>query len=104
MTDTDVAIAEKTQIDTSIQLPPLYCVIYHNDDATPLLFVAYSLMDIFGYTSDDAISMSEYIHTAEIGVVASDLSYELATHLRDLALYAARKENYPLQVDVKENT
>lgn len=94
-------IQEKTRIavNTRIAEPPLYKVTYLNDDKTTFDFVLTTLMEIFGYEFDAAISMTERIHNEGKAVVA-ELSHELAEQKAVEVMSLAKLASYPLQLEV----
>lgn len=62
---------EKTIELVDIEPPKNWNVIYHNDDQTPFSFVVLSLVNIFGYEIDDAISLTNKIQDDGRGVVGN---------------------------------
>jgi ATP-dependent Clp protease adapter protein ClpS len=102
MTETDVEVVTKVKIDTDIKPPTRYSVVYLNDDKTSANFVAQSLIDVFGYSIDEALAKTKEIDEHGSGEVTSGLARELATHLRDVVIMRARTENFPLVVEIKE--
>jgi ATP-dependent Clp protease adaptor protein ClpS len=96
---------EKTQIaiNTSIAEPPMYKVIYVNDDVTSFDFVITSLIEIFDYDVDGAADIAERVHDVGQCVVAI-LPYELAEQKTIEVLTLARLHGYPLVVKVDLHT
>ena len=60
----------QTQIDTVVNIkavvdipePPMFKVIYINDELTSMEFVIRTLVDHFNYTSDTAVNITTGIH------------------------------------------
>lgn len=94
-----------TQIkpDTMLKEPPMFRVIYINDEITSMDFVVKSLMDFFGYTTENAMSVTEGIHLDGSAIVAK-LPFELAEQKGIEVTICARAENYPLQIKLEPET
>lgn len=92
----------EAQIKTSILVkePPMYKIIYLNDDATSLEFVIDSLIEHFEYTETTAEKITWDIHEAGSAVVAV-LPYELAEQKGIEVTVSARSEGYPLQIKLE---
>lgn len=88
-------VKEKTR--TKISEPPMFKVIYVNDDVTTVEFVMESLMEVFRYTPDTAEAITWDIHEQGAATVAV-LPYELAEQKGGEVLTNARALQYPLQV------
>ena len=67
----------KTKTEVFIKEPPLFKVIYMNDDRTTVEFVIGSLVDHFNHTESTAEKITWDIHEAGSAVVAI-LPYEVA--------------------------
>ncbi len=97
-----------SKIDTSVKIkpltslsePPMYKVIYFNDDVTTMEFVVNSLINYFNYNIETAQSISMGIHEQGSAVVAV-LPYELAEQKGIEVTLEARSQGYPLQVKVE---
>ena len=96
------------QSDTKVKIkpnlkvpePPMFKVIYMNDDQTTMEFVVRSLIDHFNYTSDTATHITSDIHNAGSAVVAI-LPYEIAEQKGIEVTLDARSEGFPLQVKIE---
>jgi ATP-dependent Clp protease adapter protein ClpS len=93
---------KKVKINVDVKAPNLYQVIYFNDEKTPAIFVTETLIQIFNYEIDKAITLTETISNTGSGVAIGGISKELATHLRDLVLVNAQSNKYPLKVEIKQ--
>ena len=80
--------------------PPLYKIIYINDDVTSMNFVVSSLIDYFSYNEDTATSLTHDIHNKGSAVVAV-LPYEIAEQKGIEVTLDARSQGFPLQVKVE---
>jgi ATP-dependent Clp protease adaptor protein ClpS len=96
-------IATKTQINYSLAEPPMFKIIYLNDNATPMDFVIETLIESFDYTQSTAIQITEDIHTSGSAVVAV-LPYEVAEQKGIEITVQARSNNYPLQIKLEPET
>lgn len=96
----------KTEIKTTIKPnlsltePPLFKIIYLNDEVTSMEFVVGSLIEYFNYTDDTAAHITENIHSQGSAVVAV-LPYEIAEQKGIEVTVSARSQGYPLQVKVE---
>ena len=98
MSKTDTKIKIKPNID--LAEPPMFKIIYFNDEVTSLEFVVGSLIDYFNYNQDTATSISENIHHQGSAVVAV-LPYEIAEQKGIEVTLDARSQGFPLQIKVE---
>lgn len=80
--------------------PPMFKVIYMNDNTTSMDFVVSSLIEHFQYTPPTAEKITVDIHEAGSAVVAV-LPYEIAEQKGIEITYAARAQSYPLQIKLE---
>ena len=90
----------KQKVDTNLAEPPMFKIIYLNDNATPMDFVIETLKGSFNYNSETAEKITMDIHELGSAVVAV-LPYELAEQKGIEVTVAARNNNYPLQVKLE---
>lgn len=90
----------KIKPNLAIKEPPLYKVIYMNDDFTSMEFVVSTLIDYFNYNTDTASQITVDIHEQGSAVVAV-LPYEIAEQRGIEVTLEARAHGYPLQVKVE---
>ncbi len=83
--------------------PPLFRVIYLNDNTTSVDFVVGSLIEFFNYSIDTAQKITTDIHEAGSAVVAV-LPYEIAEQKGIEVTVSARSQSYPLQVKLEPET
>jgi ATP-dependent Clp protease adaptor protein ClpS len=93
----------KTQINQGLAEPPMFKIIYLNDNATPMEFVIDTLIDSFNYNTETAEKITMDIHEAGSAVVAV-LPYEIAEQKGIEVTVQARNNNYPLQVKLEPET
>jgi ATP-dependent Clp protease adaptor protein ClpS len=86
--------------DLSIPEPPMFRVIYMNDDVTTADFVMDTLVDFFNYTVDTAHNITQNIHDAGSAVVAV-MPYEIAEQKGIEVTVSARSAGFPLQVKIE---
>jgi ATP-dependent Clp protease adaptor protein ClpS len=95
----------KSKIKPNIALiePPMFKIIYMNDEVTSMEFVVSSLIEYFQYTEDTATNITQNIHDQGSAVVAV-LPYEIAEQKGIEVTVSARSQGYPLQVKVESET
>lgn len=89
----------KNEIKKNLDLkePPMFKVIYINDNQTTLEFVIKSLIEHFRYSHETAEKITLDIHSQGSATVAV-LPYEIAEQKGIEVTLNARSEGYPLQV------
>lgn len=92
--------ATKIKVNTELKEPPLFKVIYLNDNTTAMDFVIDSLVNFFDYSTETALQITENIHTQGSAVVAV-LPYEIAEQKGVEVTMCARTNNYPLQLKLE---
>jgi ATP-dependent Clp protease adaptor protein ClpS len=80
--------------------PPMYRVVYLNDNQTTYEFVIESLIEYFDYTAETAEQITVDIHEAGSAVVAI-LPYEIAEQKGVEVTMLARAQSYPLQIKLE---
>ena len=90
----------KIKVNTQLREPPMFRVIYLNDNATTMEFVVDSLMQFFDYSQETAVRITTNIHEAGSAVVAV-LPYEVAEQKGVEVTLSARSQNYPLTVKLE---
>jgi ATP-dependent Clp protease adaptor protein ClpS len=91
---------QKIKPNLALQEPPLYRIIYMNDDVTSMEFVIESLIEYFNYNPDTASQLTRDIHENGSAIVAV-LPYEIAEQKGIEVTVDARAQGYPLQVKVE---
>ena len=90
----------KIKVDHSIKEPPMFKVIYLNDNQTSMEFVIETLVEFFNYNEQTAQQITVDIHEAGSAVVAV-LPYEVAEQKGIEVTVHARSNNYPLQIKLE---
>jgi ATP-dependent Clp protease adaptor protein ClpS len=102
MADTKIDAVVKPRIAPKLDLqpPPMYKVIYINDEVTTMEFVVETLRSVFDYDEDDAHALTVRVHEDGSAVVAV-LPYELAEQKGVEVTVLARNHGFPLQVKLE---
>jgi ATP-dependent Clp protease adaptor protein ClpS len=92
----------RTRIKPSeaVKEPPLYRVVYLNDNQTTMEFVVESLIDYFDYTTETAEQITVDIHESGSAIVAV-LPYEIAEQKGVEVTMLARAQSMPLQIKLE---
>ena len=98
MSKTETKIKIKPNL--ALREPPLYKIIYMNDDVTSMEFVITSLIDYFEYTADTASSITQNIHQEGSAVVAI-LPYEIAEQKGIEVSVLAKRNGFPLVIKLE---
>ena len=93
-------LRQKIKPNLALQEPPLFKIIYINDDVTTMEFVIDSLIAYFDYNPDTATVITKDIHDQGSAVVAV-LPYEIAEQKGIEVTLEARSKGYPLQIKVE---
>lgn len=90
----------KIKINEALKEPPMFRVIYLNDNTTTMEFVVESLIEFFEYSTETALKITEDIHESGQAIVAV-LPYEIAEQKGVEVTMSARSQNYPLQIKLE---
>jgi ATP-dependent Clp protease adaptor protein ClpS len=96
----DSQVLERTKTKKKLKQPPLYKVLFHNDDYTPMEFVVLVLMQIFGRSEVDATQIMLHVHNSGIGL-AGLYPFSVAETKVSEVMAAAEKAQYPLLVTME---
>jgi ATP-dependent Clp protease adaptor protein ClpS len=92
-----------TRTKKAIKEPPLYRVIYINDNTTTMEFVVGSLVEFFDYTVETATQLTVSIHEngqATVAVLPFEIAEQKGTEVTD----SARLNEFPLQVKLEPDS
>lgn len=100
--DRDGQLDDETDLKTRrrLQRPPMYRVIFHNDDYTTRDFVVHVLMNYFHLTHAAATTLMLQIHTkgqAVAGVFPYDIAITKVRQVEKLA----EKQRMPLKLSIE---
>mgnify|MGYP002396062734 CR=1 FL=1 len=80
--------------------PPMYKVLFHNDDYTTMEFVVASLMTIFHHDEASATRIMMHVHANGVGI-AGVYTREVAETKVAQTIGMARKNDFPLEVTIE---
>jgi ATP-dependent Clp protease adaptor protein ClpS len=80
--------------------PPLYGVIFHNDDYTPFDFVMSILIEVCGLSEEAAFAVTKKVHESGKGC-GGVYTHDIAETKQNLILKAAEQDGHPLSVTVE---
>ena len=98
--DPDSQVLERTKAKQKLARPPLYKVLFHNDDYTPMEFVVLLLSQIFSKGETEATTIMLHVHNSGIGL-AGLYPFAVAETKVTEAMTAAEKSQYPLLVTME---
>ncbi len=90
----------KTRPIVEVREPPLFKIIYVNDEQTTMEFVISTLIEIFNYNEDRAIEITHKIHEDGSAVVAV-LPFEIAEQKGIEVSIMAKRNGFPLVVKLE---
>ena len=103
ITMSNAEAATITRTKKAVKEPPLYRVIYINDNTTTMEFVVGSLVEFFDYTVETATQLTISIHEhgqATVAVLPFEIAEQKGTEVTD----SARLNEYPLQVKLEPDS
>ena len=93
----------RTRSQTRRQRPPLYKVLLHNDDFTPMEFVVAILESVFQKSESDAMAIMLHAHTTGMAV-AGVFAYEIAEAKVEKVTSLAKEAELPLLCTMEPET
>jgi ATP-dependent Clp protease adaptor protein ClpS len=93
-------VATQVTISNDIAEPPMFKVIYLNDNQTTMEFVVDTLLNFFDYTAEGAVKVTQDIHEVGSAVVAV-LPFEIAEQKGIEVSVYARTQKFPLQIKLE---
>ena len=96
------AVAEKTESKTKLERPPLYKVLLHNDDFTPMQFVVFILQTVFNHGESEAVRVMLNVHRLGIGL-AGVYTCEVAEMKVERVTSIAQANEFPLLCTMEED-
>lgn len=90
----------KIKPSEAVKEPPLFKVVYLNDNQTSMEFVIESLIDYFNYTMETAQQITVDVHQTGAACVAV-LPYEIAEQKGVEVTMLARAQGFPLQIKLE---
>jgi ATP-dependent Clp protease adaptor protein ClpS len=96
----DTGTVTETKKKEKLQKPPLFKVLFHNDNYTTMEFVVAVLRDVFNKSESDAVAIMLNVHRNGLGV-AGVYTWEVAeTKLRKTEALA-RASDFPLRLSLE---
>lgn len=100
MSDSVVDTQTKIKTREDLKEPPMFKLIYLNDNQTSMEFVIETLVEFFDYSQNTAEKITYDIHEEGAAVVAV-LPYEMAEQKGIEVTVSARANGFPLQVKLE---
>jgi len=100
MSHANIETRQRIEPNFKLAEPPMFKVVYLNDDVTSVEFVISSLIDTFDYEVENAVTITQTIHDAGAAIVAV-LPYEIAEQKGIEVSLNARAQGFPLQIRVE---
>jgi ATP-dependent Clp protease adaptor protein ClpS len=85
----------KVKTSKKVERPPLYRVVFHNDDFTTQEFVEWVLVSVFRHDAESAHRIMLHVHMHGAGV-AGIYPFEIAETRAQKTMTLAREADYPL--------
>lgn len=83
-----------------LKKPPMYKVVMHNDDYTPMEFVVHVLQQMFGHSYEKAMEIMLNIHNNGVGV-AGIYPRDIAETKAQMVNREARTAGHPLLTQIE---
>jgi ATP-dependent Clp protease adaptor protein ClpS len=96
----DTGVATETKKKEALKKPPLYRVVFHNDNYTTMEFVVFVLRSVFHKSETDAVTIMLHIHQTGVGV-AGVYSREVAETKVEKTHALAKEHEYPLKLSLE---
>ena len=96
---TQTITRQKVRVETELEEPKKWNVIFQNDSETSFEFVIGVLITHFDYTAEAAHSKTREIHE-EDGAIVATYTFEIAEQKAIEVVELARSKGYPLVVQV----
>ena len=100
-TQHDPGVVTQSRPKPKTKPPPLYKVLFHNDDYTTMEFVVWVLQAVFHHDETTATEIMLHVHRRGIGV-AGVYSREIAETRVAEVEQLARAHEFPLRCSVEE--
>lgn len=98
--DGDTGVATETVKKEALKKPPLYAVVFHNDNYTTMEFVILVLRSVFHKSESDAVAIMLNIHKNGMGV-AGVFTREVAETKVQKTHALAKEHEYPLKLTIE---
>lgn len=98
--DGDTGVATQTRKKEQLKKPPLYKVVFHNDNYTTMEFVVFVLQSIFNKTETDSMTIMLNVHRTGIGV-AGVYTKDVAETKVNKTHQLAKEHEFPLKLSIE---
>jgi ATP-dependent Clp protease adaptor protein ClpS len=98
--DGGVGVATETKKKEQLKKPPLYRVLFHNDNYTTMEFVVFILQSVFMKSESDALAIMLNVHRNGFGV-AGVYTRDVAETKINKTHQLARENEYPLKLTME---
>ncbi len=98
--DGDSGVATQTQKKEQLKKPPLFKVVFHNDNYTTMEFVVFVLQSVFHKTESDAMLIMLSVHRTGMGV-AGLYTKEIAETKVNKTHQLAKEHEFPLKLSIE---
>jgi ATP-dependent Clp protease adaptor protein ClpS len=95
--DSDTGVATQTKKKEALKKPPLFKVLFHNDNYTTMEFVVMVLRDVFLKSESDAMAVMLNVHRHGMGV-AGVFTRDVAETKINKTHQLARENEFPLKL------
>lgn len=103
MNDEQIELAvEELEKEAEVEPPPMYKVVMHNDDFTPMDFVVGILQVYFGHSEENAEQIMYDVHQKGKGV-AGIYTKDIAETKARYAMNEAQAHDFPFLLTVEPN-
>ena len=99
-TSTKIQNQVRIQPRNDVTPPPLFNVIYVNDNVTTMEFVVETLRTVFGHDEESAMHIMNKVHE-DGSAVAATLPYEIAEQKGVEVTLLARNNGFPLAIKLE---
>jgi ATP-dependent Clp protease adaptor protein ClpS len=99
--DDAIITGSEEETEEKVEEPPLYNVVLHNDDFTPMDFVELVLREVFHFSFDGAAHMMLKVHLMGRGIIGT-YPFEIAETKVQKATRLAREYGHPLLLTIEE--
>ncbi len=98
--DGDTGVATETKKKEQLKKPPLYRVLFHNDNYTTMEFVISVLQSVFNKSETDAMIIMLNVHRTGLGV-AGVYTKDVAETKVEKTHALAKEHEYPLKLSIE---
>lgn len=96
----DAAVLTETKTRQKLKRPPLYKVLFHNDNYTTREFVVAVLKEIFHKGESEAVQIMLHVHYNGMGI-AGVFTHDVAETKIRMVEKLARENDFPLRLSME---